>query len=87
MKTLTLAATLVVATATFAAPGFAMDNPVAESRAKIESVLASHKAKPTFGAVATIRATTFSAKNPVHLNRYQLAHKRLFANRSGPSGR
>jgi len=44
MKTLTLAATFVAMTTTFAAPSFAMDNPVAESRAKIESVLALQKA-------------------------------------------
>jgi len=83
MKNLTLTAALIAVTTTFAVPSFAMDNPVAESRAKTASVLASQKASSKNHAATVVRATTFSAKKTGQLDRFQLDAQRPFGSPKG----
>ncbi len=87
MKTTLLALTLAAATASVSAPGFAMDNPVSQSRALIERTLAAQEAASTDRTAPTVRATTFNTKKPVILDRSETAFDRLFGFRHGPSGR
>lgn len=84
---ITLASTLVALTATFAAPSFAMDNPVNESRAKIERILSAQKGVSQDRRGTSVRATTFSAKQPTTVNKYDGVLQRLFRNQHVPSGR
>ncbi len=87
MKNVILAATLAAIASAAAAPGFAMDNPVNESRAKIERILAKQNGVMAQPAAPKFRTLTLSMKEPVHLDRYEAAKQRLFGDRSGPSGR
>ncbi len=88
MKNVILATTLIAMASTFAAPSFAMDNPVNESRAKIDRILAKQKAQSTVPATQSQRAVTLSVqKPPVTLDRYEAARERLFGDRAGPAGR
>ena len=89
MRTAPTAAALAAAVLAFgAAPALAMDNPVKDSRAKIERVLgdqynSNHYAPK--GKRKVVVSTKIGAER--ELNRYELAHYRLFGSRSGPSGR
>lgn len=93
MKKITLAAAVLAVSASFAAPSFAMENPVAERRAKIEKALQAQKYASYDRRTPTVRTTTFgtkpqkNTKTQKNLKRSDKIIKRLFGNRPGPSGR